>query len=319
MISVIMATYNGTKYIIEQLESIRLQTRQPYEVIIADDCSKDNTYILIQDYITKYNLKNWKLIRNIQNKGFQANFLDLLLLAKGEIIFFADQDDIWHPQKLECMEYIMQNNENIWTLSCGYQFIDSNGNPLSSSRLKSRRRKDDGNLQKVMFNDFLNWWSYPGMSMAIKKSMLEYLPIINTPNIIAHDWALNLISCYQEHFYFLDKNFVKYRQHCENVVGGIVNISHDFNEERIITVNKIINHYYQAEFILKKIIPSDLVCKKHLDYLSRKTMIYERRRRYLENTNILGCLSLSCFIKYYPRKRAYFGDLLCCVKLMLKK
>lgn len=319
MISVIMGTYNGAEYIIEQLDSIRLQTRQPDELIISDDCSTDNTFILVQSYIDKFKLKNWKLQKNSQNKGFQKNFLDLLQLSKGEFIFFADQDDIWHPQKLELMEQVMQKNKYIWTLCCGYQFIDSNGHILPSSRLKDRRRKDDGGIQKILFDDFLNWWSYPGMSMALRRNMLEYLPFFYIKNIIAHDWSINLISCYKEHFFFFDKNLVKYRQHGKNVVGGIINRSHDFDENRIDTVKKIIDHYKQAQLILKKIPSENLCYNKRLLYLNHKCTVYEYRLCYLKSTNILGCLLLIRFIKYYPRMRAYLGDILSCLTLMSKR
>lgn len=319
MISVIVATYNGAKYIIEQLDSLRLQTRQPDELIISDDCSTDDTVSLVQNYIDKFQLKNWKLQKNTKNKGFQKNFLDLLVLSKGEIIFFADQDDIWHPKKLELMERTLQNNEQIWTLCCGYHFVDAVGNKLSSSRLKSRKRKDDGNIQAVLFADFLNWWSYPGMSMAIRRNMLEYIHTLNFPDLIAHDWAFNLISCYQKHFYFLDKDLVSYRQHDENVLGGIMDGSHDFDTTRIITVSVIIKHFKQALHILNKIPLSEKNLNQRLCYLSKKCIVYEYRLHYLKNTNIFGCLSLIRFIKYYPRKRAYLGDILCCLKLMLNK
>lgn len=63
-ISIIMSTYNGEKYLVEQLESIRLQTLQPDEIIISDDCSVDNSKEIIAQYIQKYNLSNWKYYVN---------------------------------------------------------------------------------------------------------------------------------------------------------------------------------------------------------------------------------------------------------------
>jgi glycosyltransferase involved in cell wall biosynthesis len=74
-VSVAMATYNGGDFIYDQLDSLRLQSRRIDEVIVADDGSTDGTIENIQGYINKYNLVNWKIYRNRENKGFSENFL----------------------------------------------------------------------------------------------------------------------------------------------------------------------------------------------------------------------------------------------------
>ena len=117
MISLVMATYNGEKYLYEQLDSIRCQTMPPDEVIICDDCSKDSTVNMIQKYIDKYQLKHWNVCENEKNKGYSKNFSDALKLAKGDIIFLADQDDIWMLDKIEKMTDIMTSNESIELLA----------------------------------------------------------------------------------------------------------------------------------------------------------------------------------------------------------
>ena len=72
-VSVVLSSYNGEQDIIEQLRSIDGQTRQPDEVLICDDCSTDGTVNLVQNYIEKKRLKNWKLVVNKQNKGWRKN------------------------------------------------------------------------------------------------------------------------------------------------------------------------------------------------------------------------------------------------------
>ena len=74
MVSIIMSTYNGTTYLEEQLDSIRLQTRQADEVVISDDCSKDQTVEAVKAYIQKYDLKNWSIYRNETNCGWEKKF-----------------------------------------------------------------------------------------------------------------------------------------------------------------------------------------------------------------------------------------------------
>ena len=86
-ISVIMAAFNGENYILGQLNSIRFQTKRPDEVIIIDDSSTDGTDKLVSEYITKYNLSNWKLIINEKNVGWRRNFTNAIRVASGDIIF----------------------------------------------------------------------------------------------------------------------------------------------------------------------------------------------------------------------------------------
>ena len=109
-ISVLISTYNGKRYIINQLESIRLQTVAPSEVLIIDDCSTDDTCDVIRRYIKDYNLFNWKLITNEENIGWRRNFFNGLNLVTNEYIFIADQDDIWDYRKIELMIDAMKDS-----------------------------------------------------------------------------------------------------------------------------------------------------------------------------------------------------------------
>ena len=98
--SLVMAIYNGEKYIIEQLESIRNQTVKIDEAIFIDDCSTDNSYHMVHQFIDGYQLMNWKLIKNENNLGYRNNFKKGLELASGDIVFLSDQDDKWHNNKV---------------------------------------------------------------------------------------------------------------------------------------------------------------------------------------------------------------------------
>ena len=99
--SIILSTYNGEKYIVEQLDSLRQQTRPADEVLIRDDCSSDNTVQTVKDYIARYQLNNWSIQKNTQNQGWKKNFSNLLTDASGDVIFPCDQDDIWHLDKVK--------------------------------------------------------------------------------------------------------------------------------------------------------------------------------------------------------------------------
>jgi glycosyltransferase involved in cell wall biosynthesis len=98
-VSVVMATYNGEKYLSEQIDSILAQSYPVHELIIQDDCSADGTTGIVRQYMEKYPFI--KLFINEQNVGYNENFRLAAMHATGDFVALSDQDDIWFPQKLE--------------------------------------------------------------------------------------------------------------------------------------------------------------------------------------------------------------------------
>ena len=119
-ISIVISSYNGSSHIIEQLDSIRNQTRTPDEVLICDDCSTDSTPEIVNKYIKIHSLNNWRIVINQENKGWQRNFIDGIEKSTGDLIFTCDQDDIWRNDKLEIMENIMLKHPEINLLASNY-------------------------------------------------------------------------------------------------------------------------------------------------------------------------------------------------------
>ena len=97
LVSIAMATYNGEKYLKEQLDSIYAQTYKDIEVIVCDDCSSDKTVEILDEYKEKYGLKYYI---NEKNLGFKKNFEKAISLCSGDFIALADQDDIWIENKI---------------------------------------------------------------------------------------------------------------------------------------------------------------------------------------------------------------------------
>ncbi|MCC9693634.1 glycosyltransferase family 2 protein [Streptococcus agalactiae] len=118
--AVLMATYNGEKFISEQLDSIRQQTLKPDYVLLRDDCSTDETVNVVNNYIAKHGLEGWKIVKNDKNLGWRLNFRQLLidvLAYEVDYVFFSDQDDIWYLDKNERQFAIMSDNPQIEVLS----------------------------------------------------------------------------------------------------------------------------------------------------------------------------------------------------------
>lgn len=222
-ISTVIATYNGEKYILEQIKSIMNQTRKVDEVIIVDDCSVDNTTNLIKMYIEENNLSYiWKLYVNKNNLGYKSNFKKALEYATGDIIILSDQDDVWENHKVEEFEKVFEN-PNVLSVNSSFRFIDSQGefihseeNNNNNNLLKRNYQADElakMNLESVIANNIS-----PGCTMAVRSELAE-LFIQTTMGIQPHDWELNILACLKGGLYFYNKKLTRYRIHGENEIG----------------------------------------------------------------------------------------------------
>ncbi|MEK7198913.1 MAG: glycosyltransferase, partial [Bacteroidota bacterium] len=115
LISVVMATYNGERFLSEQLESILSQSYPNIEMIVVDDGSVDSTVALVESYIKRY--PAIRLYVNEENLGYIKNFEKGMLLANGEYIALSDQDDIWRKDKLALLMERIGTHEIIYSNS----------------------------------------------------------------------------------------------------------------------------------------------------------------------------------------------------------
>ena len=126
-VSVVMTTYNGEKYLCQMLDSLRMQERKIDELLFFDDKSTDGTVCLIEDYIKRYDIKEWRVVVNKKNLGWEKNFTQGINAATGDIIFPCDQDDIWHLDKVKKMTQAFEDNDDILLLTSGYHDFSVNG------------------------------------------------------------------------------------------------------------------------------------------------------------------------------------------------
>lgn len=221
--SIIMATYNGEKYISEQMHSIFEQTRQPDEVIIFDDCSTDKTVSLIQAFINKYGLINWKLKINTENKGWQRNFIEALGQTTGDCIFFSDQDDIWYKDKIETMMIFMEKHSEIQCLSGKITTIDENG-AIFKGKNEFSSGNNSGKLIHHKFSSNFNTVKLLGCTMCITKKIANILTGMNMTNY-GHDAQSCRLGVLLDGAYILDKPVIYYRLHNHNTSGVVSGIS----------------------------------------------------------------------------------------------
>lgn len=212
-VSVIMPLYNGERNIIEQLESIRAQERQPDEVLLRDDGSTDDTVKIVGDYISKHNLTNWKLTINEKNIGWRNNFINMIHDAAGDIIFFSDQDDIWYSTKISHMtERILQEPTKIKVLVSNYdELIEPNGESYPCEKRKNKTKGPLGNIYFSKSNVFLN---RPGWVYAFQK---DFIPIfdnfLETSLFPVHDMVMWSAGVMCDNLYLLDEKTGCWRKH----------------------------------------------------------------------------------------------------------
>ena len=137
-ISVVIAAYNGEKYLAEQLESICVQTLKPYEIVICDDCSADGTVRAAKEIAAKYDGISFNISVNSSPLGCDRNFERAISLASGDVIYIADQDDVWLPDRLEIMQGILCSGERPGAVFCDSRIVDPQLKDLGFTHWQSR-------------------------------------------------------------------------------------------------------------------------------------------------------------------------------------
>lgn len=235
MLSIAMTTYNGSKYISEQLESIANQTLKDYELVICDDCSKDNTVEIIKSF--QQNDSRIKLFCNEQNLGFKKNFEKVIGLCQGDYIALCDQDDVWTENHLEAL---FSNIGNNYVIAGNNQLVDADMKSLSSdffsSHLFSLEKYPTNSdiLKKIL----LSGNCFQGASMLLKKDFLNfYLPL--PEDIPYHDSWLAALACSFNKFTCINTIITKYRQH-DNQVTHNDKSNKGFAEKRVLFCNELL-------------------------------------------------------------------------------
>lgn len=200
-ISVVMCTYNGEKFIREQLDSILQQTVSVDEIIIQDDCSTDGTYNILLEYEQKYS--SIKIYRNSQNIGINANFFNAISKAEGDYIAISDQDDIWHQQKLELQI------KNIGTnLLCGGRSI-----PFST---ETGIATIDMRIPNFSLLRWLFIGSISGHTMLLSKELLQKMPdVSDIAPFRLYDAIIGMTAASFNSIVYLEEELVQHRRHLD--------------------------------------------------------------------------------------------------------
>ncbi len=232
-LSVALCTYNGARYIREQIESILNQTLRVNEIIVCDDCSTDNTISIIESYHDT-TPTDVHIYRNEQNLGVCANFQKAINLCHGDIIFLADQDDIWHRDKTKIIvDYFSSHPDIHVVFSDGCLFYE-NGSPIENASLwKCFGLKPDG-YKYINEGYSIELFSYTnrvtGATLAIHRNF-EYLhSFINyCNNGMLHDETIAMLATNNNHIGAIPAELIDYRIHKEQKCGIGDSIIHPYS------------------------------------------------------------------------------------------
>ena len=129
-LSIALCTYNGSKFLREQLQSLANQTLQPFEVVITDDCSTDDTISIIEEFSNQLNIR---IFINDSSLKVAKNFEKAVSLCLGDIILMCDQDDIWHSDKLVKISQFFKENPAQLAVFSDADLVDEQGNTLNKN------------------------------------------------------------------------------------------------------------------------------------------------------------------------------------------
>lgn len=225
-IDILLATYNGEKYLREQIDSILNQTYKNIRLIISDDCSKDATREILEEYEKKD--KRIKLFFQKKNLGYVKNFEFLLEQVENEYYMLSDQDDVWLEEKVEkSLQFLKQNNADL--VFGDLEVVDQKLNTIYKSFGDYMLLNDK--IKKYIDSYKVNYLynSVTGCTVLSKKKFIEnILPIPKESKYVAHDhWMGLMVSVHGGKLAYMPEKYIKYRQHGNNQIGT-EKISHGF-------------------------------------------------------------------------------------------
>ena len=225
-IDILLATYNGEKYLKEQIDSILNQTYKNIQLIISDDCSKDNTRSILKEYEKKDS--RVKLYFQDKNLGYVKNFEFLLKQVTSQYYMLSDQDDVWLEEKVEKTIQFLKNNNADFVFG-DLEVVDQNLNTIYESfgdymLLNDKIKK---NINSYEVNYLYN--CVTGCTVLSKKKFInDILPIPVYSKYVVHDhWMGLMVSLHGGKLAYMTEKYIKYRQHGSNQIGT-EKISHNF-------------------------------------------------------------------------------------------
>lgn len=217
-LSIALASYNGERYISEQLDSIARQNRLPDELIVSDDASNDATRAIVLDFARRARFPV-RLQTNNERLGSTRNFEAAVRGCNGDIIFLCDQDDVWYPDKIALIEERFINDPKVGAVFTNADVVDQDLHPFGPQLWKilkfspeKQARVAAGDALEVLLKQFV----VTGATMAFRSTYRDL--ILPIPDVW-HDAWIALIVGATSRLAALPTALIAYRQHSTNQIG----------------------------------------------------------------------------------------------------
>lgn len=300
MVSIAMATYNGERYIAEQLESIVKQTVLPDEIIVRDDRSSDRTMSIVDEYQRRFPEIHWDVCENETNIGFVKNFLGAIASCNEEIILLCDQDDIWKENKIERIIDFF-SDESVLSLHSDIDIVDGDKQIIKKNALDYHKQKEN-----MPLNRFFRHIYYCGMSSAFRSVLKPVILTVDSERLPVHDWLVHAVAVCKGGMYTSSEVLAYRRFHEDNVALNLSKTERKGLQQRINVVEYYCRHYE----LLHDLMNAFGVNKKDRQLAEKVFHTNVKRKEYLEAGSLSNALKNIVNIKYYPTKRAFLSDLL---------
>ena len=285
-IAILMATYNGEKYICQQIDSILSQTCKDWELYIHDDGSTDNTRAAVESYVEKYPNKI-HLIDGKSTGGAKYNFFYMFGQVEAPYYMTCDQDDVWLDKKIELTYDKMLTIENKADVPClvytELRVVDRELNTIADT-MSGYQSLD---CHKRTINQFILQNSVTGCTMMVNRTLRDkMLRITDIDNTIMHDWWAALVAAQFGKTAFIDEPTILYRQHGDNSLGalGINKLSYIVRrvwQKKQIQESMRLGRLQAREFAKTYNLPADSLAVRYAALEDKSRC--ERQRFYKEN------------------------------------
>ena len=221
MIDILLACFNGEKYITEQIDSILNQSYQNWNLIIRDDGSKDRTLEIVKEYIDMYPSKIHLIESTVPSGSAKMNFFQLMQVSTQSYVMFCDQDDIWFSDKVQItLEKMIQTEYEYPDLPIlvhsDLEVVDEKGRKIADSlyHYQSIDVSYFNRIERMLVQNTVT-----GCTMMINRSMLNLVASMPSQAIM-HDWWIALFAISHGHIEYINEPTIYYRQHERNEVGA---------------------------------------------------------------------------------------------------
>ncbi len=220
-VDILMATYNGERFVGEQIESIQAQTFKNWRLLVSDDCSSDGTLDVVHRYADE-DERIRVVSEGIRYGGAKENFFALMAKADAPYVMFCDQDDVWLPVKIEKSLAALQELEGECgagvplLVFCDMKVVDGKLNVIHESFEKS----SNFDPNRLAFRHLLAHNVAAGCCMILNKLLLDVCRRSDGDGVEMHDWWAMLVASEFGHIRFIDERLSLYRQHGANEVGA---------------------------------------------------------------------------------------------------